>query len=133
MEVMSMLSAVQKGMEDNLYNYTVDGKCSSCGNCCSNMLPLSRKEIEIIKKYVKRHRVKECKHVPPVVGKNYDMICPFRDNKNRICTIYPVRPEICKKFICDSEKRAKKDRKLMRQTREVVLMREMFFGGIDET
>ena len=133
MEVISMLSAVQRGMEDNIYNYTVNGKCSSCGNCCSNILPMSRKEIDIIKKYIKKNEITERKHLLPVAEKNYDMICPFRDNTKKICTIYPVRPEICKQFICDSEKRAKHNRKLLGQTRTITMVRETFFGGCDET
>lgn len=132
MEVISMLSAVRRGMEDNLYNYTVNGKCSSCGNCCSNILPMSRKEIDTIKKYIKKNEITERKHLLPVAGKNYDMICPFRDNTKKICTIYPVRPEICKQFICDNEKRVKHNRKLLRQTRTITLVRETFFGGCDE-
>lgn len=133
MEVVSMLSAVQRGMEDNIYNYTVNGKCSSCGNCCSNILPMSRKEIDTIKKYIKKNGIAESKHLLPVIGKNYDMTCPFRDNTKKICTIYPVRPEICRQFICDNEKRVKHNRKLLRQTRTVTLVRETFFGGCDET
>ena len=27
--------------------------------------------------------------------------CPFRDNENDVCTIYPVRPSICKSFMCN--------------------------------
>ena len=69
MEVVSMLSAVQRGMEDNIYNYTVNEKCSSCGNCCSNILPMSSKEIDTIKKYIKKNEITERKHLLPVAGK----------------------------------------------------------------
>lgn len=127
-EVMSVLESVRRGMEDNIYNFTKDGKCSGCGNCCSNLLPMSRKEIEIIRKYMKKHHIKESKHLFPLAKKAIDMTCPFRDNDKGICTIYEVRPEICKKFICDSEKRVKHNRKLLRQTREIIDVRETFFG-----
>lgn len=46
MEVISVLESVQKGMKDNIYNFCKDGKCSQCGNCCSNLLPMSRKEVD---------------------------------------------------------------------------------------
>lgn len=131
MEVMSLLQSVRRGMEDNIYNFTKDGKCSSCGNCCSNILPMSNKEIEIIHRYILKHNIRESKHILPVAKLPYDMTCPFRDNGKKICTIYPVRPEICRQFICDSEKRAKHNRKLIGQTREIVLVREEFFGGMD--
>lgn len=130
MEVVSLIKAIQQDMEDNVYNYTKDGKCSGCGNCCSNMLPMSRKEIETIRKYIRKNGIRESKHLIPVMKRPYDMTCPFRNNDSEICTIYPVRPEICKQFICDSPQRAKHNRKLLSQTREIVLVREEFFGEV---
>lgn len=125
--VISALEAVKRGMEDNIYNFTKDGKCSCCGNCCSNLLPMSQKEVEVIHRYIKKHGIKECKHLLPVATPVIDMTCPFRDNDNKICTIYEVRPEICKQFICDSEKRAKRNRKLLGQTRGIVDVRSEFY------
>ena len=129
MEVVSFLQSVQRGMEDNSYNCTKDGNCSSGGNCCSNLLPMSKKEIRTIHEYIRKNNIRESKHILPMAKQPYDMICPFRDNGNKICTIYPVRPEICRQFICDSEKRARHNRELLRQTREIVMVREEFFGG----
>ena len=48
MEVISVLESVKKGMDDNIYNFTVNGKCSQCGACCSDLLPMSEKEIREI-------------------------------------------------------------------------------------
>ena len=124
----SMLEVVRKGMEDNIYNFTKDGKCSGCGNCCSNLLPMSRKEIDAIRKYIKKHGIKESRHLFPLKEQAFDLTCPFRSNDKGICTIYEVRPEICKQFICDSEKRAKHNRALLKQTRNIVDVRETFFG-----
>jgi Fe-S-cluster containining protein len=58
------------------------------------------------------------------------MTCPFLDtDKSREkCRIYPVRPEICRKFICDNEQRTKENRELIKQTRRVIDVREEFFG-----
>jgi hypothetical protein len=50
MEVLSFLDAVQRDMADNIYNFCKDGKCSQCGNCCSNLLPMSQKEIDVIRR-----------------------------------------------------------------------------------
>ncbi|WP_419037746.1 YkgJ family cysteine cluster protein [Enterocloster bolteae] len=129
MECMSALSVIAKGMEDNLYNYTVNGKCSKCGNCCSDILPLSDDEIRRIHKYVCQKRIKESKHLIPVAKPVLDMTCPFRDNGKKICTIYEVRPEICRQFICDSEQRAKANRERLKKGRRVFSMREVFFGA----
>ena len=100
-DVISLLEAVQRDMDDNIYNFTKGGKCSGCGGCCSNLLPMSQKEVDVIHRYIKKHHIKECKHLLPVATPALDMTCPFRDNDKKICTIYEVRPDICKKFICD--------------------------------
>lgn len=128
MELVSIFEAVKRGMEDNVFNFTVDGKCSNCGACCSNFLPMSRKEVERIRAFIKKNNIRESVHLLPVAKPGYDATCPFRDNARKICTIYPVRPKICKQFICDSEKRVKHNRALLRQTREIVYVREEFFG-----
>lgn len=47
-DVISFLESVQRGMDDNIFNFTKDGKCSGCGGCCSNLLPMSPKEIDVI-------------------------------------------------------------------------------------
>ena len=46
-------------MEYTIQDFTKDGKCSSCGQCCSNLLPLSNNEIRKIKEYIKKHGIKE--------------------------------------------------------------------------
>lgn len=133
MNVISQLEYVRKGIEDNLYNYTENGKCSCCGNCCSNLLPISQKEADTIHRYIKKHDIKECKHLLPVATPVLDMTCPFldTDKKSEKCRIYPVRPEICKQFICDNEQRAKHNRKLIGQTRTVVDVRREFYNACD--
>ena len=127
--VISMSEAIERDMEDNIYNFTKDGKCSGCGNCCSNLLPMSKKEVAAIHKYIEKHGIKECKHLLPVAKPAYDMTCPFRNNDKGICAICEVRPEICRQFICDNEKRAKHNRKLLGQTRSIVDVRGEFFGS----
>lgn len=129
-EVISALQAVHRGMEDNIYNFTKDGKCSCCGACCSNLLPMSEKEIHTIKKYIAKYKIKECVHFLPLVNPALDMTCPFRDNANKICTIYDVRPEICRQFICDSDKRAKHNRKLIGKTRKIIDIRREFYKSL---
>lgn len=47
-----------KDMEHGVYDFTKDGKCSSCGSCCSRYLPISEKELKTIKRYVKKHHIK---------------------------------------------------------------------------
>lgn len=83
---------------------TKDGKCSNCGHCCSTFLPLSQGEIDRIKGYLRNHpKITEEQHVDWEKGSMY-MTCAFRDSKKKTCKIYEVRPEICRKFICNQPK-----------------------------
>lgn len=43
-------------------DFTFNGKCSNCGQCCSNLLPLSDSEVKRIKQYIKKHNIKEQRH-----------------------------------------------------------------------
>ena len=106
-EVISFLQAVQRDMEDNIYNFTKDGKCSGCGNCCSNLLPMSQTEVDAIRRYIKKHHINEHKHILPLAEPTIDMTCPFLDDSKSCekCTIYEVRPRICRDFICCPSKR----------------------------
>lgn len=81
-------------------DYTCNGRCSNCGNCCIPWLPITNREYERIKRYIKKHHIKQM----PIkkVGNNIYLSCPFRDYENKKCTIYPVRPEVCKSFICSN-------------------------------
>lgn len=127
MEVMSALAEIAKGMDDNIYNHTINGVCSKCGNCCSDILPLSTTEIHRIHKYIHQNGIEESKHLLPLARQALDLTCPFRDNGKRICTIYEIRPEICHQFICDSEQRAKNNRELLKVGRKIYSMRKVFF------
>lgn len=124
------LAEVCRGMENGLYDFTKDGKCSGCGQCCSNCLPISGKEIKEIKRYVKKHHITEQKHnYPSVVA--FDLTCPFLDDSkvSNKCLIYEARPKICRDFICNNPNGARKNKKLMHKKYALVNMRAVFFGG----
>lgn len=90
-------------MENGIYDFTENGQCSCCGECCSSLLPLSSAELKRIKAYVKKHNIKPHKHNRLVADqRTVDLTCPFLDtSKKHKCDIYPVRPEICQHFICN--------------------------------
>lgn len=117
-------------MEERIIDFTENGKCANCGSCCSTMLPLSNKEVKRIKSFIKQHKVKEQRH-NVMVG--VDMTCPFRDERNRKCLIYPVRPAICRSFMCNHTKedimKAKFD---FHKINRVVFMRAEFFGNKED-
>lgn len=126
-----MIGTLEKCMQDmrnGVYDYTRDGKCSNCGNCCSRILPVSGKEVRRISEYIRKHHIKECVNRPPTAEPVQDWTCPFRDNMKRICTIYEVRPAICRDFRCDKpRKQIDADKRMYHGKYNVVDMREEFF------
>lgn len=121
---------VIKDMESGVFDFTKDGKCSGCGACCSNFLPISENEVKRIAAYVRKYNVKEQKHFVPTATPPIDFTCPFRNNVERKCEIYPVRPAICRDFQCDKpRKKIEADRNLYESELGIVFMRETFFNG----
>lgn len=112
-------------------DFTVDNKCSNCGQCCSNCLPLSDAEVRQIKAYIKSKKIKEQRHN---VMLGVDMTCPFRDERNKKCLIYEIRPAICREFMCnysrDDIMKAKLD---FHKINRVVFMRAEFFGNKEDS
>lgn len=111
----------------DLVNYTCNGKCSNCGECCSDFLPLSREEVKKIKKYMKTHETVNHSKVNCFVSCN--LMCPFRNNKERKCDIYEVRPFICQVFKCDTQpEQAEFVRDEIAKTRDIHSMKNTFFN-----
>lgn len=111
-------------------DFTKDGKCSNCGQCCSDFLPLSNEEILRIKRYIKKHGIKEQRH-------NYlqgiDITCPFRSEAEQKCLIYEIRPAICRQFMCNyTEKDIMKAKFDFHKINKVVAMRSEFFGNAED-
>lgn len=104
---MKLLKEATEEMNSGVYDFTDDGKCTQCGACCSRYLPMTQKEADVIHRFVKKHDIKEFKHLFPVSNDTFDMTCPFMDDSKQKekCRIYSVRPEICKQFICSKEKK----------------------------
>lgn len=130
-----MIATLQQALDDmehSVYDFTKDGKCTGCGQCCSRYLVLSGGEIKDIKRYITKHHIKECKHNIPLASPAFDLTCPFlrSDKAKDKCTIYPVRPEICREFRCDKNPRdmaCNKD--LLYRRRKAVDVRQEFFGA----
>ena len=122
------LEDVRKDMEAGVSDFTKDGACSNCGECCSDLLPVSEKEIQTIRRYVKSHHVKEQIHFLPTATPFLDLTCPFRNNQERRCEIYEVRPAICRDFRCDKPKKnIEADRTLYQGKYSLISMSGTFF------
>lgn len=119
---------IKKGSADWTDN-TINGKCTGCGECCSNLLALSKSEIKNIKKYILEHNITEDKIALPTVNPIVDMTCPFlikNKNTNKKCKIYEIRPMICKCYKCDDPYGAAKHSELFAEKRNIVNVRETF-------
>lgn len=128
MHTMNFQEFMDSVLADKTLDFTKDGKCSGCGNCCSRILPISEKEIKRIRHYIKQNNIRECVHCAPRVI-DLDMTCPFLNSQNR-CTIYEVRPQICKSFLCCMSGGAiKANREEFHDMYGVVDMKETFFGS----
>lgn len=132
---MDFMGSILSAMKNNEFDYTKDGKCSCCGACCSNLLPVSEKEIREIKKYIKKKHIEPCRHLTPfsaATAATGDLLCPFLDTgkEKEKCRIYEVRPLICRDFSCHYEKnRRNMAVKDLQQIRRCVDVRRTFFGG----
>ncbi len=79
-------------------------KCENCGNCCnhSNPISISKEELEKISKYLgishKEFKQKYVKQAKSGYFNLKNLPCIFRDEQNKTCEIYPVRPAVCRIF-----------------------------------
>ncbi len=108
-----------------IQDFTIEGKCSCCGQCCGDILHLSRHEIKRIDIYLKTHKIEP---TPKCILVDIDNTCPFRDNVNKKCKIYEVRPDICRVYQCNkTPEEAYRNRELNNKNRLPRSMRNLFF------
>lgn len=83
---------------------TKNGKCSRCGQCCSNFIPLTSSELKELQELTKTDIEVQLKTDDK--GRVY-MLCPFlimtQDSNETRCSIYDKRPSVCKMFRCDGK------------------------------
>lgn len=84
-------------------NNTCNHNCSCCGSCCASFIPITKKELMIIKKFVKENNITG-NFLSKNIGQNFYVSCPFLDPVNHKCNIYEVRLYVCRKFKCDKKK-----------------------------
>lgn len=98
-------------------DFTINGNCIQCGECCGRFLPVSEMEIRSIKRYVKKHNIKPCKHDALSAVPAFDLNCPFLDtNKSKEkCRIYEARPLICKLYKCDGNMEPEAEKQFKQQ------------------
>ena len=117
---MQSLKQVLNQQINNITVYSCNGTCSKCGNCCTNFLPVTKKEVSKIKQYVKENDIQPENRK---FGNDIVMQCPFFNQKTKRCNIYEVRPFVCRDFLC-SHKDWQKRRQLYMQRAD--------FNGMDK-
>lgn len=103
----------QRLQQDLTDNTDANHKCSQCGECCSDTIALVSTDIRRIKAHIRRHNVKPQDHLKllgPIAAQTiHDAVCPFchidrlaaaGQPQKAHCTIYPVRPAVCRSFTC---------------------------------
>ena len=119
-------------LDPQVSDFTNNGKCSNCGNCCTRILPMSIIDILSIESYVEKNKLKENHHPNYYLlnNKQADLTCPFRNWDKGICEIYHLRPEICRRFICNQDPGViKKNRDSLNGRLPIIDTRERFFNG----
>lgn len=85
---------------ENLKNNMVEDKCSRCGECCGLFIPFNDDDILRIRKYVQLHNIKPFNRID-LKNNTFKAHCCFYDENKKECTIYAVRPYVCRDFRCD--------------------------------
>lgn len=60
-------------------NNCIDGYCSGCGECCADLLPLTKGEIKRLRDYARKHHLQENKRSFLETKGGPDLSCPFRN------------------------------------------------------
>lgn len=103
---------------------TCNHKCSGCGSCCTCILPITKKELAIIKDYVEKNNI-QGSYLSTFNPNNLYAFCPLLDPVTKRCMVYPVRPFVCRNFKCD------KKRETLKKERQMYA-RRADFNGFDE-
>lgn len=68
-------------------NNCVDGHCIGCGECCTDLLPTTRREIVRLRDYAKKHQLKEHRLPAGAAMESVDLTCPFRNEETKRCEV----------------------------------------------
>lgn len=94
-----IIATIEKKYEGK--DFTCNGICSKCGECCGVILPLDQEDVDIIAKYVLKNKIHS---IAATLIMENKLQCPYyTGNKNKGCIIYEARPKICKYYKCDKK------------------------------
>lgn len=119
-------------LDSRFWDMTVRGKCSNCGYCCTDLLPVTQKEVDRLREYAQEHNLTEHTQAPFYLKDAVDLTCPFLDNIQNRCDVYAVRPKICRSFICskgESQMTVERDRYTAQPDVSIRSLRKEIFGN----
>lgn len=88
-------------------DFTCNGVCSKCGECCGTILPIDQQDLDKITKYVLENKIHSNSTVLIMQSK---LQCPYyTGNKTKGCAIYEARPKICRYYKCDKKNITKEE------------------------
>lgn len=138
-ELEKMQEILRDKIENIIPDYSINGECSRCGRCCSNLLSMTLKDVRRIRSYLQMHKVIPASPARPDKFRSIPFdSCPFCDlsGKKATCMIYEARPAICRKFLCNADVLAERydiNGDLVPNSIGQVDCRKTFFGiGIDK-
>lgn len=83
-------------------DFTCNGICSKCGECCGAILPLDQEDVDKISEYVLENKIHS---IAATLIMQNKLQCPYyTGNKEKGCAIYPARPKVCKLYKCDKKR-----------------------------
>jgi ferredoxin len=101
LQVLSDTSAFAAGIDQSPCN-----GCDACGTRCTEGVPMLETEFEAVRRFLAGPEGAEARRVElqekrvPIPGAEefHYMACRFRDVERARCSIYPVRPLVCRLF-----------------------------------
>lgn len=79
-------------------DFTCNGKCSKCGECCGSILPIDQDDANKIQDYVVENSIFPQRQA--LVMRN-ELQCPYYTGNK--CAIYEARPKICRYYQCNKK------------------------------
>lgn len=108
MKQTSIADFIEDGLKDEVTDFN-NPSCTNCNECCSMGVMLLPEEYKKLKKYLLNDNTGKTIYNDAVnrikkysKGGTIYWMCPF-SNSNKKCSIYNIRPSICRDFHCKKE------------------------------
>lgn len=116
-------------MENLMGEFGCNPELAEChAKCCTNTLLLSDKEIARIRNYIGRNGIKPFNR-NNIFSQEYHDVCPFLNPETLKCSIYQIRPSVCRFFECNLYKKKKESLPNYRKMSPINVLLTFFPGA----